>query len=174
LLGRSDLVDGAARQVFKRAAALSTVSTYLRDALCASFPNLCNRVAIVDQGKIIALDTIKNLTAMLGGGVIKVGIPQVSDEILAQLAALPAVKEATLLPQSVAPLPAKGESPEQKESQAITPTPVIKIVAEHSQQAVVNVIGFLNGQSIPLTSLEILEPNLESVFLHLTGKKLRE
>src|SRR5512136_2795537 len=58
---------------------------------------LCNRVAIVDQGKIIALDTIKNLIALLGGGVIKVGVPQVSDELLAQIAALPAVKEATLV-----------------------------------------------------------------------------
>ena len=65
-------------------------------------------------------------------------------------------------------------SPEQKAGQEATATPVIKIMAEHSQQAIVNVIGFLNGRDIPLTSLEILEPNLESVFLHLTGKKLRE
>jgi len=128
---------------------------------------LCNRVAIIDQGKIIALDTIKNLIAMLGGGVIKVGVPQVTDELLAQLATLPAVKEATAL----YPTPS---SPEQTEGQETAATPVVKIVAEHSQQAVVNVIGFLNGRDIPLTSLEILEPNLESVFLHLTGKKLRE
>ena len=47
-------------------------------------------------------------------------------------------------------------------------------MAEHSQQAVVNVIGYLSDHNITLTSLEILEPNLESVFLHLTGKKLRE
>jgi len=134
---------------------------------------LCNRVAIVDQGKIIALDTIKNLVALLGGGVIKVGVPQVSDELLAQIAALPAVKEATLV-VLVAPSPVKGESPEQKEGTEATATPVIKIMAEHSQQAIVNVISFLNGRDIPLTSLEILEPNLESVFLHLTGKKLRE
>ncbi len=50
----------------------------------------------------------------------------------------------------------------------------MKIVAEHSQTAVVNVISYLNEKDITLTSLEILEPNLESVFLHLTGKKLRE
>jgi ABC-2 type transport system ATP-binding protein len=143
---------------------------------------LCNRVAIVDQGKIIALDTIKNLVALLGGGVIKVGVPQVSDELLAQLVqdirALPAVKEATALYPTrvspVAPPPAQGKSPEQKEGTETTATPVIKVMAEHSQQAVVSVIGFLNGRDIPLTSLEILEPNLESVFLHLTGKKLRE
>jgi len=35
-------------------------------------------------------------------------------------------------------------------------------------------LAFLNQQVINITSLEILEPNLESVFLHLTGKKLRE
>ena len=135
---------------------------------------LCNRVAIVDEGRIIALDTIKNLIALLGGGVIHVGLPQVDDAFLAQLAALPAVKEALLAPQLLAPPLAEGEEPEVKESEPVTASPIVKIVAEHSQQAIVNVIGFLNARDITLTSLEILEPNLESVFLHLTGKKLRE
>ena len=135
---------------------------------------LCNRVAIMDEGKIIALDTVKNLIAMLGGGVIHVGLPWVDDALLAQLSALPAVKEALLAPQPVAPPPAEGESPEAKESGPISTSTVVKIVAEHSQQAVVNVIGYLSDHNITLTSLEILEPNLESVFLHLTGKKLRE
>jgi len=135
---------------------------------------LCNRVAIMDEGKIIALDTVKNLIAMLGGGVIHVGLPWVDDALLAQLSALPAVKEAQLALQPVAPPPAEGESPEAKESGPISTSTVVKIVAEHSQQAVVNVIGYLSDHNITLTSLEILEPNLESVFLHLTGKKLRE
>src|SRR5512136_123126 len=84
---------------------------------------LCNRVAIVDQGKIIALDTIKNLIALLGGGVIKVGVPKVSDELLAQLAALAAVKEATLVS------PAAPPAPEQKTGQETTATPIIKLMA---------------------------------------------
>ena len=135
---------------------------------------LCNRVAIIDEGEIIALDTIKNLIALLGGGVIHVGLQRVDDALLAQIAALPAVKEAVLLPQPVAPPLAEGEEPEVKESEPVPAGEVVKIVAEHSQQAIVNVIGFLNDQDITLTSLQILEPNLESVFLHLTGKKLRE
>jgi len=135
---------------------------------------LCNRVAIIDEGEIIALDTIKNLIALLGGGVIHVGLQRVDDALLAQIAALPAVKEAMLLPQPVAPPLAEGEEPEVKESEPVAAGEVVKIVAEHSQQAIVNVIGFLNDQDITLTSLQILEPNLESVFLHLTGKKLRE
>ncbi len=135
---------------------------------------LCNRVAIIDEGCIIALDTIKNLIALLGGGVIHVGLQQVDDALLTQLSALPAVKEAVLLPQPVAPPLAEGEESEVKESEPVAAGEVVKIVAENSQQATVDVIGFLNDRDITLTSLEILEPNLESVFLHLTGKKLRE
>jgi ABC-2 type transport system ATP-binding protein len=133
---------------------------------------LCNRVAIIDQGRIIALDTIKNLIAMLGGGVIHVGLQQVDEALLGRLAALPAVKDVSLLAQPAAPSPVEGEKAEGQESKPTSP--VVKIVAEHSQQAIVNVIGTLNQQDITLTSLEILEPNLENVFLHLTGKKLRE
>jgi ABC-2 type transport system ATP-binding protein len=36
------------------------------------------------------------------------------------------------------------------------------------------VIQYFNERDIPVTSLDTLEPNLESVFLYLTGKKLRE
>jgi ABC-2 type transport system ATP-binding protein len=135
---------------------------------------LCNRVAIIDEGNIIALDTIKNLIAMLGGGVIHVGVPQADETLVGQIAALPAVKEATLVPLPAAPPLAVGEEPEAKESKPVVAGEVVKVVAEHSQQAIVNVLGFLNDRDIFLTSLEILEPNLESVFLHLTGKKLRE
>ncbi|HEY45056.1 MAG TPA: ATP-binding cassette domain-containing protein [Anaerolineae bacterium] len=135
---------------------------------------LCKRVAIIDEGKIIALDTIKDLIALLGGGVIHVGLERVDDALLARLSALPGVEIAVLIPQPVPPPPAEEEGPEVKEREPVTATPIVKIVAENSQKAVVSVISFLNEQDITLTSLEILEPNLESVFLHLTGKKLRE
>ena len=134
---------------------------------------LCNRVAIIDEGNIIAMDTVKNLIGILGGGMIYVGLEQVEDELLEQLSQLPAVKEAVLAPPAILPPPAEGEEP-QSEAEPVVPNPIVKIVAENSQEAVVNVISFLNEQDRPLTSLEILEPNLESVFLHLTGKKLRE
>jgi ABC-2 type transport system ATP-binding protein len=135
---------------------------------------LCNRVAIIDEGKIIALDTIKNLIAMLGGGVVHVGVETVDDAMLADMSALPGVEEATLIPLPAAPPSAEGVEPEAREREAVPAGNLVKIVAKNSQQAVVSLIGFLNERDIALTSLEILEPNLESVFLHLTGKKLRE
>lgn len=135
---------------------------------------LCDRVAIIDTGEIIALDTIKNLVAMMGGGVIHAGLNQVDDDLLAQLSAIPAVKQATLAPQPMSPPPVEGQDAEITD---VAPPPsyaTVKIEAEHSQQALVNLLDFFNKRDIPIVSLEILRPNLENVFLHLTGKKLRE
>jgi len=123
---------------------------------------LCNRVAIVDQGQIIAMDTIKDLVGMLGGGIIQVGLRQVDETLLNSLGKLEAVKSASVVSQ-----PTQSDSPQPESS-------VVKIEAENSRTAIVNVLGYLNDHDITITSLDILEPNLESVFLHLTGKKLRE
>jgi ABC-2 type transport system ATP-binding protein len=166
---RNHIFDSVLRLNRERGMSIIYTSHYMEEVEL-----LCNRVAIVDQGEIIALDTIKNLVALLGGGVIHIGLQRVDDALLGQISALPAVKEAVLLAQPVAPPPAEGEAPEERESEPISTSTVVKVVAEHSQQAIVNVIGLLNDRNVTLTSLEILEPNLESVFLHLTGKKLRE
>jgi ABC-2 type transport system ATP-binding protein len=144
---------------------------------------LCNRVAIVDQGRIIALDTIRNLIAMLGGGVIQLGLEQLDDEMLEAIRALPAVTGA----QRVAPVAPAGSPAEAPPGAGPVPgaepvpagdghppAPLLKIETKRSQDALVQVIGYLNERDIAFTSIEIFEPNLESVFLHLTGKKLRE
>jgi linearmycin/streptolysin S transport system ATP-binding protein len=153
---------------------------------------LCNRVAIVDQGRIIALDTIRNLIAMLGGGVIQIGLLRCDDELLAGIRALPAVVSAILVaapvaaapPDAVPPAGKKAEQAAGKAEPRAVPAPpaepagggpvLVKIEAKRSQDALVQVIGLLNDRDIVFTSIEIFEPNLESVFLHLTGKKLRE
>jgi len=130
---------------------------------------LCNRVAIIDQGKLIALDTIKNLVAMLGGGVLRIGVRHADDHLLSALSQLPAVKNASLL-QSVSQPISEGQTPDMMHALPV----VIKIETQNSQQALIHVINYLEDQNIALLSLDILENNLESVFLHLTGKQLRE
>ncbi len=135
---------------------------------------LCNRVAIVDQGRIIAMDTIKNLVAMLGGGVIQVGIPGADDELLAALKALPAVSNVHLVaPPKPAPV-AEGEETPSLVEQPAEDGRLVKIECTRSQDALVQVFGLLGDRDLSFSSVEIFEPNLESVFLHLTGKKLRE
>ncbi len=142
---------------------------------------LCNRVAIVDQGRIIALDTIRNLIAMLGGGVIQIGLATCDDAMLAAIRALPAVVSAVpVVPPAPAAAPV-DPTPGPAASVGLSsdvPAPggpvLLKIEARRSQEALVQVIGTLDDRDVGFTSIEIFEPNLESVFLHLTGKKLRE
>ena len=112
---------------------------------------LCHRVAIVDTGELIALDTPTALIRSLGGGIIVIGLAEgYPEEIVDQVAQLPTVKAASR---------ADGE---------------LKVETHRLQEALMGILDITNQQDIGITSLELLEPNLESVFLHLTGKKLRE
>ena len=112
---------------------------------------LCHRVAIVDTGELIALDTPTALIRSLGGGIIVIGLAEgYPEELVDQVAQLPTVKAATRT---------DGE---------------LKVETHRLQEALMGILDITNQQDIGITSLELLEPNLESVFLHLTGKKLRE
>ncbi len=112
---------------------------------------LCHRVAIIDQGQIIALDTPKALIDRLGGGIIRLGLPETTTEIfIAQVKKLPAVKNVS-----------RQDS-------------ILSVQTHHSQEALIQIIQLFNTAKVTITSLEVLEPNLESVFLHLTGRRLRD
>jgi len=129
---------------------------------------LCDRVGIIDMGQLVALDTVQNLIAMLGQGVINLGLVQADEATMAELSALPAVRQATVAPATPAEALAEpGPAPEPAGAQ-------VKIEVEDSRKALAAIFNYLNNRDIEVLSVEILEPNLESVFLHLTGRKLRE
>ncbi len=111
---------------------------------------LCNRIAIIDFGKVIANDTPQALVRGLGGGVLRVGLlngklPLVYE----QVRRLATVKDAQML---------EGE---------------LMVSAYQSREALLDVLDVSNQLDAKVTSLEILEPNLETVFLQLTGRSLR-
>jgi ABC-2 type transport system ATP-binding protein len=111
---------------------------------------LCHRVAIMDEGRIIALDTPQSLINTLGTGIIHIGAKDVGEEMLARLRALPQVKTVARRDNNLA------------------------FDTVDAQRALLDIIGLFNETDTPMTSLEILEPNLESVFIQLTGKQLRD
>jgi ABC-2 type transport system ATP-binding protein len=112
---------------------------------------LCHRVAIMDEGRIIALDTPQNLINTLGTGLIHIGVKdELDDEMLARLQALPQVKTVLHRDNTLA------------------------FETVDAQRALLEIIGLFNETNTVMTSLEILEPNLESVFIQLTGKQLRD
>ncbi len=112
---------------------------------------LCHRVAIVDEGQIIALDTPTALIRSLGGGLIVVGLAdEAAETVTDRLRSLPAV-------QGVQRRDGK-----------------LHIRARHTQEALMGLLEVTNHLDLLITTLEILEPNLEAVFLNLTGRRLRE
>jgi ABC-2 type transport system ATP-binding protein len=50
----------------------------------------------------------------------------------------------------------------------------LKVETHRFQEALMDILDITNQLDVRITSMEKWEPNLESVFLHLTGKKLRE
>jgi len=111
---------------------------------------LCDWVAIMDEGQIIALDTPQNLINTLGTGLINVGVKEMDEEMLARLRALPQVRMVSYQDSTLA------------------------FETVNAQGALLEIIGLFNETDTAMTSLEILEPNLESVFIKLTGKQLRD
>ena len=129
---------------------------------------LCHRVAIVDRGQIIAMDTPKNLVAMLGGGIIQIGLLKEDEALRLEVEKLGEVKAASFVTTSEADA---GDGAARPQARKL----VLKVEArQQAHDALVQLIQLFNERNVPMLSVEMLEPNLETVFLHLTGKSLRQ
>jgi ABC-2 type transport system ATP-binding protein len=141
---------------------------------------LCHRVGIMDRGKLVACDTVANLIANQGGTVIEVEIgPPASEEaLLANLHKVDAVQNVELIPPR---MKSEGQKVGAEEAPAV-PTDcmesgknaMLRVRAEHPNRALPGLISALNTAGVSLISLSLKQPNLEDVFLALTGKSLRD
>ena len=112
---------------------------------------LCDRVAVVDHGKVIALGSPSELIASLGGEhVIEFAVADGSGLPHEQLAGLPAVREV------------------RNEASGIALT----VTEPHlAIPALMNMLETLRLDLIRLTTRHV---SLEDVFVHLTGRHLRD
>jgi len=110
---------------------------------------LCDRIAIMDYGKIIALDTSPRLKDTLAGDVIMVKANNL--EALSKLV----VEEMKL-----------------EKIQHINDT--LEITVRNGKSLLPRVMELATQNKIFVESIVLREPNLEDVFLHYTGRKIRE
>ncbi len=112
---------------------------------------LCDRVAIIDEGEIKAEGTRAELVRLVGErDKVRLGA---SGNLLAALAALqavPGVESASI-----------GEER-------------LDLILDGADRALPALLGAAAGAGVSVHSVEVEEPNLEAVFLHLTGKALRD
>ena len=110
---------------------------------------LCTRIGIIDHGKLIACDTLSGLLSLLEGE-IQFRVGRSTTELLGRLRTLPDVRSIEEA--------AEG----------------LLLRCRDVKSTLVSLVSLLNEMRVELVELEIHEPNLERVFLHLTDKALRD
>jgi len=112
---------------------------------------LCDRVGIIDGGKIRAEGTRRELVDLVGKrDTINLGV----------------VGSATRLVEGLADIP---------EIEQITATEgTVEILVDGASSLLPRILAAAQQSGVAVSGVEVVEPNLEAVFLHLTGKALRD
>jgi ABC-2 type transport system ATP-binding protein len=110
---------------------------------------LCDRVAIVDHGTVIALGTPRELKER-SGDKTRLEVRLARPETAEALRKLEGVSDCRILGDSYV------------------------LQCQRPPQAIVSLVKHLESQGNELISLEIATPSLEDVFIELTGRRLRD
>ncbi len=112
---------------------------------------LCERVGIIDRGKLIALGTKEKLRKLVGDeDVIELSIEGSVDRAVERLGSVDCVDRV---------VPGDGG---------------VEVLARDAGRVLAPVLAALAETDVHVRDVHVREPNLESVFLHLTGKSLRD
>ena len=109
---------------------------------------LCNRVAIIDMGRIIAIDKSENLKSRIGGDIITFETPD-GEKVKAIAERMPWFKSAAIHDG------------------------LITMNVVDAERNVAEIIAVTCREGIQVKSIRIHKPTLEDVFLHYTGKTIR-
>jgi ABC-2 type transport system ATP-binding protein len=127
----------------------SGVTILLTTHLMDEAERLADRVAIIDHGRLIALDTPGNLTGTQNANIVHFVAPEGLDR--AQLAALPSAQAVR----------------EQRPGSYIIET-------DNIQALLVELTTWLQNHNITLSELRVGHGSLEDLFLRLTGSEVRD
>jgi ABC-2 type transport system ATP-binding protein len=114
---------------------------------------LCDRLAIIDHGKIVGEGTPDSLKRQIAGDIITLGL-DTSDGIVPKakslLSAQPFARE----------LHETGEG--------------LQLYVERGEEMLPTVLRLLDSAGLPIRTIKLARPTLDDVFLRMTGRSLRE
>lgn len=111
--------------------------------------DVCNQIAIIDSGKIIAKDTPENLKNALGGDVISIKC-SAAESCKEEMSKLKWVKS------------------------AVVHDGCIDIRVEKGEEKIPKILLMMEKKGVAVESVSLRKPSLDDVFLHYTGKTIRE
>jgi ABC-2 type transport system ATP-binding protein len=112
---------------------------------------LCDRVGIIDEGEIKAEGTREQLVGLVGQrDRVTLGVTGYAEPAVAALQEIGAVDEVS------------------------SRDGAIVLIVDGASRVLPELLRVAAGAGVAVTGVEVEEPNLESVFLHLTGKALRD
>jgi ABC-2 type transport system ATP-binding protein len=112
---------------------------------------LCDRLAIIDHGKIVAEGSPDELKRQVAGDVVTVGVGGHQEEALKLFVSQPFVREAG----------AEDDG-------------TIRLYVDRGETAMPAILRLLDGAGLELQTITLTRPSLDDVFLRQTGRSLRE
>lgn len=111
---------------------------------------LCDRVAIIENGKIVVLDTPNKLKDMLGGDVVSMEVERNIEDLMNHLKDLKWIK--TMKKHN-------GN---------------LNLTMEMGEKKIPELVNIAQKFGVKINSVNLHKPSLEDVFLYFTGKTVRE
>lgn len=142
---RNAILD-AVEQLSSAGLAVLYTTHYMEEA-----ERLCDRIGIIDEGELRAEGTRRELTTSIGEhDTVHIGATGPVDGVLPAVRAIEGVESATSADDG------------------------IDLLAVDAAAVIARVIDAVAADGVSISSVEIRQPDLEAVFLHLTGKALRD
>lgn len=141
----------ARREVWQQILALNAEHTtiILTTHYMDEAERLCTRIAFVDHGSLMALDTLENLRKLIpAGDLIAIGIDSMDPRAEEAIQNLPLVNAVS------------------------TSDHTVHISATNGSRVIPAILGIFEQYEIPIVSISIRSPSLEDIFIYLTGKGL--
>lgn len=111
---------------------------------------LCERVAIIDYGRIVAMDSPAKLKDILGGDVVSIEIDGNMDALVSHLGRLNWIKTINSHNNN------------------------LSLTMERGERRIPEIIQMAHKNRVGVLCVHLRKPSLEDVFLHFTGRTIRE
>jgi ABC-2 type transport system ATP-binding protein len=121
---------------------------------------LCDRIAIVDHGELVALDSPLQLKASIPGkSLVEVSLDPAPDALTSQLAALPHV------------LTPEGRTADEA---IMRDGNIFRIASSNGPATTLALMQLAAASGVTVRGLSVQSPTLDDVFVHYTGHALRD